>query len=175
MSQMAVPVKGIGVAAFDFGIDRIAGKTVIPEVRTQGRFEVRLVPYVTANAAPVGVPGVEIGLVNGESNRVNFGYETRLTRYGNHARRIDRLAQTHIVVAPQRVAVRLEIDVVVNVKIHTAADILNHKAVATRFVALEINVPDIRTGHIPAVCLVARFRSRFPESDGSNPLFLAFA
>ena len=159
VGQVAVPVEGVGMSAAHVHVDRIAGQAVLPEGGSLRVLEMRLVPDVAAQLAPVGVPGLQVRLVDDEARRILAGGETRLTRH-RHDTGIDGLAQAHIVVAAHGVAVRLIIDVVGDVEIHAAAHAIHDQAVAAGGILTEIDGPDGRAGQVLA--------ARFPGALGGG-------
>ena len=88
VGQVAVPVEGVGMAADDVRIDRIAREPVRPEGRFLPRLEMRLVPDIAAEFPPVGMPGMEIRLVHDETFRVHAGGELRLAGDRPHMLRV---------------------------------------------------------------------------------------
>ena len=165
MGQVAVPVEGVGMAADDVWIDRIAREPMRPEGRFLPRLEMRLVPDVAAELPPVGMPGMEVRLVHDEAFRVHAGRELRLAGDRPDMGRIGGFLQAHVIVAADGVAVRLEIDVVPDLELHTAAYILHDQAVAAGFGAGEVDVPDVRTGQVLPSGLVRAVGGGLPESD----------
>ena len=168
---MAVPVVGIRVATLHLGVHRVAWQTVLPEDALLELLEVRLVPHISAQFAPAFAPRLEVGLIDGESLRIGLGYELRLTGNGVDVRRVDRLAQTHVVVSANRVAIRLVVDVVADLEVHAAAHILYYQSVAAGLGSLEVDVPYIGADKGFAAGFVLRCRGRGVKRDGAHLLF----
>ena len=165
MCQMAVPVEGVGMSATHLGINRIPRQTVLPEVRLKGRLEVRLVPHVATHLPPVGMPGMQIRLIDREPHGVHLGDKLRLTRNGVDVLRVNRFAQAHVVIAPYGVAVGLEIDIFSDSEVHATTHVLHHQAIASCTGFLKINIPDVRAYHILLISLLLEIRGRLPEAD----------
>ena len=153
------------MAADDVRIDRIAREPVRPEGRFLPRLEVRLVPDVAAELPPVGMPGMEVRLIDDEPFRVHAGRELRLAGDRPHVLRVLGLLETHIVVAADGIAVGLEVDVVPDLELHAAAHVLHDEAVAAGFGAGEVDVPDVGAGQVLAAGFVRAVGSGFPERD----------
>ena len=165
MGEVAVPVHGVGVAAADIRIHGIPGKPVGPEGRCLLRLEMGFVPDVAPELPPVGVPGMEVGLIDGETLRVHAGSELRLAGNRPDMGRVPGLLQTHVVVAAHGVPVGLEIDVVPDVKVHAAAHVFHDKAVAAGPGTGEVDVPDVRTRKVLPAGFELAVRLRFPVAD----------
>ncbi len=185
MGQVAVPVHGVGVAAADIRIHRIPGEAMGPEGRGFLRLEMGFVPDVAPELPPVGMPGMEIGLIDGETLRVHAGGELRLTGNRPDMGGIPGLLQAHIIVTAHGVPVGLEIDVVPDVEVHAAAHILHDQAIAAGPGAGEVDVPDIRAREVLLAGFELAVRLRLPVADPAGlglrprrhfvqPHFLAF-
>ena len=161
------------MAALDLGIDGIARQPVLPERGLEGRLEMRLVPDVAAEPAPVRMPGLQVGLIDRESHRIHLGDELRLARDGIDVLGIDGLAEAHIIVSADGITIRLEIDVVLDIEVHAASNSLYHKAIASGDRLLEIDVPDIRAGQVLLTGLELRGSLGLPVLDGTDLLGLA--
>ena len=172
MSQVTIPVEGIGVTTLYLCIHGIARQTVLPEDRGLQRLKVRLIPHIRAQFTPTRTPWMEVGLIDGESLGVGLGDKLRLTGNRPHMLRVDWFTQTHIVVAPDRIAVGLVIHLTANLKVHATAHILYHQTVAARCCALEVDVPHIGAYQILTTSLLVGSGSLFPELDRSHALLL---
>ena len=142
---MTVPVEGIRVPAFYFGIWRIAWQAVLPEDGLFELLKVGLVPYVGMQFSPAWAPWVEVGFVNGKTFGIGLRNKLWLAWGREYLGGIDWLAQTHVVITANGIAERLIIDVVVHLEIHTAAHILYYQSVTTRFVGAKVDIPYIGT------------------------------
>ena len=165
MGQVAVPVKSVGVTAADFGIDGIPIQPVRPEGRCLLRLEVRFVPHVASEFPPVGMPGVQVGLIYGKALRIFVGDESGLPGSRRDLWK-DGLAKAHVIVSADRIAVRLVIDVIPDVEVHAASDIFHDQSVAPRLRTGKVDAPDRRTGQVLAAGFVFAVRCRLPETDG---------
>ena len=96
---MAVPVKGVGMAAADLRVHGAPRQAVLPEGGLQRGLEVRLVPDVAAYGAPVRMPGLEVCLVYGEAHGVNLRDEHGLAGNRVNVLGVNGFAKAHIVVA----------------------------------------------------------------------------
>ena len=134
--------------------DRIARQTMLPEDRCKGRLKVRFIPNVGTQCSPIGIPRLEIGFVDSKALRIDFRYELRLTWHWSDVLRVDRFAQTHVIVATQRVTIGLIIYLWIDVEVHTTAYILNDKTITARSRYLEIDIPHIGADKILLTCLI---------------------
>ena len=167
---MAVPVERIRVSTLHLGVHGVAGQTVLPEDALLELLEVGLVPYIGVQFAPAFAPRMEVGLVDGESLRIGLRYELRLTGNGGDVCRVDRLAQTHIVVTANRVAIGLVVDVVANLEVHAAPHVFYYKSVAAWLGSLEVDIPHIGADEGFAAGLFLRCRGWHPKLDGAHLL-----
>jgi len=165
VGQVAVPVHSVGVAAADIRIHRIPGEPVGPEGRGLLRLEMGFVPDVAPEFPPVGMPGMEVGLIDGEALRVHAGSELRLAGNRPDMGGILGLLQAHIIVPAHGIPVGLEIDVVPDVEVHAAAHILHDQAIAAGPGAGEVDVPDIRAREVLLAGFELTVRLRLPETD----------
>ena len=129
MSQMTVPVEGVGMSATDNGIHRIAGQTVFPEDRGLGLFEVRLIPDIHTQLAPLRTPRGEVGLIDGQLLRILIRNELRLTGHRPDMFGIFRLTETHVIITTDGVAIGFKVDVGGDIEVHRTAHILDHQTV----------------------------------------------
>ncbi len=169
---MTVPVEGIGMATLYFRIYRVARQTVLPETRSLKGFEMGFVPHIGMQVAPLLTEGVEIGLINRESLRIGFWDKLRLTRDGPYVLRILGFSKTHVIIATNRVAEGLIINIGSDIEVHRASYILYHKAIAARGSSLEIDIPDISTHQSLFTSFLLRSRSLFPELHTAHVLLL---
>ena len=93
MSQVTIPVEGIGVTTLYLCIHGVARQTVLPEDRGLQRLKVRLIPHIRAQFAPTWTPWMEVGLIDGKSLGVGLGDKLRLTGNRPHMFRVDRFTQ----------------------------------------------------------------------------------
>ena len=142
---MTVPVKGVRMTAFYNGINGVAGQTVLPENRGLGLFEVGLIPDVHAQLAPLRAPRGEVGLIDGKFPGVFIGNELRLTGHGPDMFGIFRLAETHIIIAADGVAIGFEVDVGRDIEIHRTAHILHYQTITARGGGFEVDIPNVGT------------------------------
>ena len=109
------------------------------------------------------MPGLEVGDIDDEAFGVLTGGEPGLAGDRLDMLRIGGFPESHIIVSPHGIAVRLEIDVVLDVKVHAASHVLHHEAVAAGHRALEVNVPYIGARKILPSGLQRAVRGGFPE------------
>ena len=130
MSQMTVPVEGVGMTTTDSGINGIARQTVFPENRSFSFLEMRLIPDIHTQLAPLRTPWSEVSLVDGKFFRILVGYELRLTRHGPYMLGILGFAKTHIIIASYGIAIGLIIHIGRDIEVHATTYILDHQTVA---------------------------------------------
>ena len=118
------------------------------------------------------MPGLQIGLVDGEALGVGLGDELRLSWHGEHMRGVLRLAETHVVVAAHRVAVGLEIDVGGDVEVHATTHILDYQTVTARGRALEVDVPHVGADEALLTGLLLCVGHRLPEGHRTGSRLL---
>ena len=172
---MAIPVEGIGMAAFHNGIHGVAWQAVLPEDRSLGLLEMRLIPYIRPQLAPLGTPRGEVGLIDGQFLGILIGDELWLTRYWPDVFGILRLSETHVIIATNRVAIRLEVDVRRDVEVHRAAHVLNHQTVTACKGTAEVDVPHIGADEGLLAGLVLRGGGGLPEFHRAGvPLYILF-
>ena len=99
MSQMAVPVHGVGVSTLDLRVDGVAGQTMPPEDGCHDGLEVRLVPNIGMQVAPFLIPWCEVGLIDSQSFGIGFWDELWLTRNRPYVLWVFRFTETHVVIA----------------------------------------------------------------------------
>ena len=99
MGKVTVPIEGIRMTALYIDSHRVARKTMLPEDRRESWFKVRFIPNVGTQCSPFGIPWLEIGLVDGKALRIDLGDKLRLAWHGSDVLRVDRFAQTHVIVA----------------------------------------------------------------------------
>ena len=173
MSQMAVPIEGIGVTSLHVYSDRISRQTMTPEDGLLHGFEVGFVPHVHAKGPPLWVPRMQVGLIYRKAFRIGLGNELRLTRNWEHMVGVDGLAQTHVVVAAHRVVIWLEVDVLGDVEIHAAAHVLNDESIAPGAIAFEVDVPHIGTYQVLTTRLLRRVSLSLPQLHDAGLLLAA--
>ena len=156
MGQVTVPVESIRVATLNIKVYGVARQAVLPEDRGLEGLEMGLVPDVGMKFTPTWAPRMEVGLIYSKSLWIGFGNELGLTWYRVYMGWVDGLAKAHIVIATNRVAIRLVIDVVSDFEIHAATDILYYQAIATSFIRLEVDIPYIGSDKSLAASLVLR-------------------
>ena len=163
MSQMAIPIESIRMATTNDGIYRIAWQTVLPEDRGFGLLEVRLVPHIGTQCPPFGAPRGEVGLVDNQILRVFIGYKLWLTGNGPYMLRILRLTEAHVIIATNRIAIRLKINIGRDIKVHATAHILDDQTIAAGDGTSEIDIPHISADQCFLASLLLRSSSRFPK------------
>ena len=145
MCQVAIPVEGIRVPAFHLGIHRIARQAMLPEDGLLKLLKVGLVPHIGVQFAPTWAPRMEVGLINGKALGIGLRNKLWLAWGREYLGGVDRFAQTHVVITANRVAIRLVVNVVLYLEVHTTAYILYYQSITTWFVGAEIDVPYIGT------------------------------
>ena len=143
--QVAVPVEGIGVPTFNLGIHRITRQTMLPEDGLLKLLKVGLVPHIGTQFAPTWAPRMEVGLINGKALGIGLRNKLWLAWGREYLGGIDWLAQTHVIIASNRIAVGLVVNVVLYLEVHTTAHILYYQSVTTRFVGAKVDIPYIGT------------------------------
>ena len=171
---MAVPVKGIRVSAYHSDRRWMTFQAMLPEDRLLRFLEMWLIPNVPFQLTPVGMPWVQVRLVDLEPFRIDISNKLGLARHREHMSRICRFTQSHIVISPYRIVEWFEIHILCDIEVHAASDILHHQTVASGDSLPEVNIPHVRTYQVLLTCLLLISTVRLPELHGTH-LFLLVA